>query len=129
MTAQNTKIITIIVIVLIVAFAAYGFFVSGVFFPGRATLKWNANTEPNIAGYKIYYGTTPRTGDCPRGGYTKIIDVNNNTNYTVDKLRNNQTYYFSVTSYNSAKKESCFSQEMSKTIKITWRDFLNKFKK
>jgi len=29
---------------------------------GSATVSWNANAESDLAGYKIYYGTSPRTG-------------------------------------------------------------------
>jgi len=40
-----------------------------------------------------------------------------------------QTYYFSVTSYNSAKKESCFSGETKKEIKLSIMDKLKNFLK
>ena len=79
-----------------------------------------------MKGYKVYYGENPRNGNCPSGGYENKIDVGNVTNYKVKKLANNKTYYFSVTSYNQAGKESCFSKEMHKEIKIK---FLDKIKK
>lgn len=94
---------------------------------GKATLNWNASTETDVTGYRIYYGTENRTADCPQGGYSKKIDVGNKTSYQLDNLNDNATYYFSVTSYNSGGKESCFSEEMSKAIKITFFDKLKTF--
>jgi hypothetical protein len=97
---------------------------------GSAVLSWDANSESDLAGYKIYYGTNPRTGDCPIGGYGKVIDAGKKVNYKISNLESGKTYYFSVTSYNSAKKESCFSAEMKKTIKVTMLDRIkNIFKK
>jgi hypothetical protein len=90
---------------------------TGVEAKGEANLSWNANKEPDIAGYRIYYGTVSRQGDCPPGGYPEKIDVGNKTTYKVDNLKKESTYYFSVTSYNKGGKESCFPQEVSKTIK------------
>ncbi|MDD5206707.1 MAG: fibronectin type III domain-containing protein, partial [Desulfobacterales bacterium] len=42
----------------------------------QVRLEWNASSETNLAGYKIYYGTQSRV-------YTNSIDVGNTTNYTV----------------------------------------------
>lgn len=89
---------------------------------GKATLSWNASTEADIAGYKIYYGNSKRTGDCPQGGYAKKIDAGNKTSYQLENLEEGKVYYFSVTSVNAAGKESCFSEEMSKEIKISFLD-------
>ena len=84
---------------------------------GEAKLSWNANKESNVAGYRIYYGTTIRKDSCPPGGYLEKVDTGNITTYKLDKLKNNSTYYFSITSYNRAGKESCFSGEVSKFVK------------
>jgi hypothetical protein len=90
---------------------------------GTATLTWNANTETDFAGYKIYYGTAPRTGNCPPGGYLDKIDVKKtNTpekpNYKITNLENGRTYYFSITSYDTKGNESCFSPESRKAIPV-----------
>ncbi|KKT76663.1 MAG: Fibronectin type III domain protein [Parcubacteria group bacterium GW2011_GWF2_44_7] len=88
---------------------------------GSADLSWDSNTEANLAGYRIYYGETKRTGDCPASGYPDKIDVGNVISYKVSDLQPEKTYYFSITSYNTAQKESCFSTEVSKTIeKANW---------
>jgi chitinase len=88
---------------------------------GFATLSWNKNTDASITGYKIYYGTKPRSNDCPSGGYDNNIDVKNKTKYSFNDLQPGKTYYFSVTSYNGSGKESCFSPEMKKKIsRLNW---------
>lgn len=74
----------------------------------NADLTWNANTETDLAGYKIYYGTSSRSYGAP-------IDVGNQTSYTVTGL-NTQTYYFAVTAYNSLGSESGYSIEVSKNF-------------
>lgn len=83
---------------------------------GKATLSWNSNKEPDLAGYKIYYGTSPRTGNCPLGGYPQKVDIGNKTSYTVEKLETGKDYYFSITSYDKSGNESCFSSEVKKII-------------
>lgn len=86
---------------------------------GSASLSWNSAAESDLVGYKIYYGTNPRTNNCPQGGYVKVIDAGKDTKYVINNLEPGKTYYFSVTSYNSSKKESCFSEEMKKSIPVS----------
>lgn len=81
---------------------------------GIAALSWNAptmNTDgtplTDLAGYKVYYGTKPRT-------YTNSIVIGNVTKYTINLASG--TYYFTVTAYDSTGLESTFSNEASKTI-------------
>ena len=90
---------------------------------GSATLSWTANSESDLAGYRVYYGTSPRTGTdpkvCTMCGYTTKVDVGNVTTYTVANLTNNTTYYFSVTAYDNSGNESAFSLEVSKLVAKT----------
>ncbi len=88
---------------------------------GTATLSWDVNRDPDLAGYKIYYGTSPRTNDCPPGNYSDKIDVGKTANlekpsYKIENLADGKTYYFSITSYDVYGNESCFSAEISKTL-------------
>ncbi len=82
---------------------------------GSATLTWNpptTNTDgtslTDLAGYKVYYGTSS-------GGYTSVITVGNVTTYVIGNLAPG-TYYFAVTAYDSAGTESTYSNQASKTI-------------
>lgn len=87
---------------------------------GSAILQWNANTESDLAGYKIYYGTSARTGIdpkiCTMCGYTTKVDVGKVTTYTINNLTNSQTYYFSISAYDTSANESAFSSQVSKLI-------------
>ncbi len=79
--------------------------------PATVSLAWNANTDQNLAGYKIYYGNASRN-------YSAVIDVGNATSYAVANLSSG-TYFFAVTAYNTSGAESPFSNEISTTIGAT----------
>jgi len=74
--------------------------------PGTIKLTWDANKEPDIAGYKVYYGTAP-------GRYGPGIDVGNTTIFEITGLIRGQKYYITVTAYDRAGKESNFSNEVT----------------
>ena len=86
-----------------------------------ATLTWNANSESDLAGYKIYYGTLPRTGtgpkDCGMCSYSNKVDVGNVITYKFSNLIGGSTYYFSVTAYDTSGNESAYSVEVLKEFK------------
>ena len=86
---------------------------------GTAQVSWNPNSDSNLGGYKIYYGTSPRNADCPPAGYADNIAVGNSTSYTFGDLVIDKTYYFSVSAYNTSGQESWFSDEVSKTISVS----------
>lgn len=74
----------------------------------RVTLAWDANSEPDLSGYKLHYGTTS-------GAYTETIDVGNSTTATMPNLPSGSTYFFVVTAYNTERLESLPSNEASYT--------------
>ncbi|MFZ5875666.1 MAG: fibronectin type III domain-containing protein, partial [Nitrospirota bacterium] len=78
---------------------------------GTAVLSWNPNSEPTLAGYRVYYGESRP--------YSQRLDVSNVTRYTVDGLVEGRTYYFAVTAYTALNSESVYSNEVSKTIPDT----------
>lgn len=69
-------------------------------------LAWDANQEADLAGYKVYYGTSSRE-------YINFIDVGNVTTYRLDDLLEDMTYYIAVTAYDISGNESDFSEEVS----------------
>src|SRR5712671_658590 len=68
-------------------------------FAGQVTLAWDANTEPDLGGYKVYYGNAG-------GTYTANIDVGNVTTYSVTGLQDGLLYFFAVTAYGTTTSES-----------------------
>src|SRR2546427_12261921 len=75
----------------------------------QVTLAWDPNTEPDLAGYKLYYGTSS-------GSYQFSVDVGNLTSYTLSGLLEGRIYYFAATAYNLSLGESGFSNEVNKAI-------------
>ena len=68
-------------------------------------LAWAPNNEPDLAGYKVYYGTTS-------GTYGPPINVGNVTTCPLTGLDPRYTYYFAVTAYDISNRESNFSDEV-----------------
>ena len=78
---------------------------------GTATLAWNAGTDSDLAGYKVYRGTASGTYGAPLTTLPKTT-----TNYTATGLQNGTTYFFVITAYDTAGNESTYSNEVSKSI-------------
>ena len=74
----------------------------------QVSLTWDRNTETDIAGYRVYYGTTSRA-------YNWFVDVGNTTTFTVTGLTDGATYYFAATAYDTSHLESTYSVEASKS--------------
>lgn len=83
-------------------------------------INWNMNSESDLAGYIVYYGTASRTysamstsvglsGDGSTGTPSKIISG----------LLDNTTYYFGVTAYDATGNESTFSGEVLTAVTVT----------
>jgi hypothetical protein len=74
------------------------------------TLAWDPNTEPDIAGYKLYCGEAS-------GRYIASIDVGNVTQFqpTLKNLNPGDKAFFVVSAYNTSGLESDYSNEVSYT--------------
>jgi len=87
------------------------------------TLAWSGNTEPDLAGYYIYYkiGTSgaPYNGTGVDEGNSPIkIPLGNfadpaNPEYTLHGLSDTETSYLVLTAYDTEDNESGFSNEVS----------------
>ena len=71
----------------------------------QITLEWDANSEPNISGYNVYYGNASRD-------YDVTLDVGNWTSVTIADLEDSEAYYFAVTAFNTDGDESGYSSEV-----------------
>lgn len=70
-------------------------------------VSWNANSESDVAGYKLYYGTAA-------GTYSATKDVGNVISTIVTLSPSvGQKYYFAVTCYDTSGNESAKSTEAS----------------
>ena len=72
----------------------------------QLTLAWDPSKEPVLAGYKVYFGTTPRT-------YENGIRVGKVTQYTLTGLFEGRTYFVAATAYDASDNESAYSNEVS----------------
>lgn len=77
---------------------------------GIITLSWMRNIEPDIAGYRVYYGTSS-------GNYSRVLDAGNVDRFLMTGLNNGVTYYFAIKAYSLSGQESPgFSEEVLATF-------------
>jgi hypothetical protein len=70
------------------------------------TLSWDLNHEPDLAGYRIYYGKSS-------GNYDYMTDVGNVSFHSLSDLEPDKRYYLALTAYDISGNESDFSNEVS----------------
>jgi fibronectin type 3 domain-containing protein len=92
------------------------FFASSQGYAMDVTLEWDANTEPDLAGYKVYYKTdlsgAPYDGTGATEGNSPT-DVGNFTTYTLHGLTDGIDYFFVVTAHDTEGLESDYSNEVT----------------
>jgi hypothetical protein len=71
----------------------------------EVSLIWDANSEPDLAGYRLHYGIAS-------GDYSSVVDVGNQTTYTITGLDPAETYYIAATAYSLSGLESGYSNEV-----------------
>jgi hypothetical protein len=103
---------------------------------GPATLVWEAPTEntdgtplTDLAGFRIYFGLTPRAASClgPQDcAYGTQIEVTNPTDttstFTVPVPNGVAQFFFAMTAYDDQLNESDYSNEISRTFNIVITD-------
>jgi fibronectin type 3 domain-containing protein len=72
------------------------------------TLGWTPNTETDLAGYRLYYGNSPRA----QATYSQTVPINNKYAITQDLTLPDGVYYFALTAVDLAGNESGFSNEV-----------------
>ena len=87
---------------------------SGSNIQNSAILSWDPNTEEDLAGYWVYYGTAS-------DDYTTVLDAGltdtpEAPEYTVTDLEIGVRYYFALTAYDFSGNESDFSDEAKNQI-------------
>jgi len=84
---------------------------------GQVELHWSAVSDPALAGYQVYYGTTqggPYNGTDATEGASPI-SVGAVTQFNLTGLSNGTTYFFVVTALDGEGNESAPSNEASAT--------------
>jgi hypothetical protein len=74
-------------------------------FAAPITLAWDAVSDPDLAGYKVYYGYGSRQ-------YSVNVKVGNFTTAKLSGLDEARIYYLTVTAYDTSGNESGFSNEV-----------------
>jgi hypothetical protein len=108
---SRTSIKHVLVRDLILAFCiAVGLLITfSLVFSAEIRLDWSANSEPDIAGYRLYYGRVS-------GIYDASINVGNATSYIL--ILPERKYFIALTAHNSTGNESDFSNEVSWPIQV-----------
>ena len=84
------------------------FFTCQVHASQSVNLAWDPNSEQDLAGYRVYFGTGS-------GNYTQTMEVATPSS-TVPGLTEGVVYYFAVTAYNTEGEESGYSNEVSYAV-------------
>ncbi|MGC9325564.1 MAG: fibronectin type III domain-containing protein [Desulfomonilia bacterium] len=74
-------------------------------------VSWNSNSEADLDGYRVYYGTSSRI-------YPHVVDVGLMNSTEINGLDTGVGYYFAVTAYDTSGNESGFSAEASILIPV-----------
>ena len=80
---------------------------------GDIALRWDPNSEPDISGYNVYFGTQSGMYDAPG---SPIFIPHPNTTITLTGLQNNQQYFFTLTAIDRSTNESFPAIEIDATI-------------
>lgn len=83
--------------------------IPGVLFAAKIQISWNPNTESDLAGYRIYYGTAS-------GHYSYVLRLGNVHSVQIDGFLEGYTYYIAVTAFDASGNESGYSQEATVDI-------------
>jgi hypothetical protein len=75
-------------------------------FAGEIYLLWDRNSEKDLAGYRIHFGTES-------GRYDQTIYVGKYTRFVVEDLEVDRRYYFVVTAIDYSGNESAYSREVN----------------
>ena len=84
---------------------------------GTIRITWDSNTEKNLVGYRVFYGTSP-------GKYKNCVDVGKATEsspgviqYNLTGLVKGKQYYIAVVAVDKYNQQSSFSVEVSGVAK------------
>ena len=113
---------------LFITFTLISFMICKAVFAESLTLAWDANTENDLAGYKVYYTTVPEDGPFSGNGLDQgpspiTISVSalastNAPSTEISGLSPGQKYFFTITAYNTMDVESDFSNMVDYVVPV-----------
>jgi hypothetical protein len=77
--------------------------------PGSAELSWDRNTEPDLAGYRVYRAAAG-------GAFQKIANTNEIPTYSDHAVEPGKTYRYAVSAVDKAGNESALSSPVEVTL-------------
>jgi hypothetical protein len=101
MKISKWNLITVLVVFAIIS--------SQVTFAAAVRLTWQSNAESDLAGYRVYYGSSSHS-------YTSIKDVGLSTTTDINGFTSGTTYYFAISAYDNSGNESDLSDEIIAVI-------------
>jgi uncharacterized protein len=82
--------------------------------PGRLSIFFPANPEPDIAGYNIYRSSDP---DLPKGSWNKLnLELLTRTTFQDEKVESGRRYYYYLIAVDQAGNVSPSSEVVSETV-------------
>ena len=78
--------------------------------PHSVTMTWDASVSP-VSGYRVYRATSAASQPV-----VLAVTPADTTQYTDTSVEPGQTYFYTVTSFDSANRESVFAEKVSATI-------------
>jgi len=82
--------------------------------PGRLSIFWVANSEPDVAGYYVYRSTDPNLA---KDKWTKLTPtLSTKTTFTDENVETGRTYYYYVVAMDKAGNVSPLSNVASETV-------------
>src|SRR5574343_1939020 len=82
-------------------------------------INWSMNTDSDLAGYIVYYGTASHAYSLMSTGVGLAGDGSTGTpSRIISGLLDGTTYYFGVTAYDATGNESTFSGEVTASVTV-----------
>jgi hypothetical protein len=82
--------------------------------PGRLSVFWVANSEPDLAGYYVYRSTDP---NLPKDKWTRLTPtLTTKTTFTDENVEPGKTYYYYIVAVDTAGNVSPLSEVVSETV-------------
>ena len=95
------------------------------------TLDWDANSEIDLAGYRLYQATSSlmdpvvlSTTQAAGLSYISKLDQETTTSYTITELADATSYYFRLTAFDETGNESLFNIDAASLLDIEVSTFI-----